>query len=66
MTARDLEGMFFVVAGGAGALATFVYLTVFDGPHPQSFLGWCWEVITNAGMAMFWPIYWPLRLLFGF
>lgn len=55
-----------VLAYNAVALATFVYLTFFDG---FGYNGWNWLIAipVNAFLSEIWPIYWSiLRPIFGY
>lgn len=57
---RFLAGLYL-----AGAVATFVYLTAFDG---YTYTAWNWLIAlpVNAALSAMWPIYWAaLRPLFG-
>jgi len=48
-----------------GDIATFIYLTVFDG-YVYTAWNWLVAVPANAFLAQIWPIYWlVLRPLFG-
>lgn len=47
------------------ALATFVFLTFFDG-YPYNWWNWLVAVPVNFFLSAIWPIYWMiLRPLFG-
>lgn len=61
---RKIQEFAYFIVIAAGSLATFVYLTFFDGERPTTVLGWLYRCIEAGGMTLIWPIYWPVRLLF--
>lgn len=42
-----------------GNLATFVYLTFFDGYNYNAW-NWMIAIIVNEFLAMIWPVYWAI------
>lgn len=52
-------GRFLVPVYSAGSLATFVYLTFFDG-YTYSSWNWIVAIPVNAFLGAIWPIYWGL------
>lgn len=53
------------IAWQLGSLATFIYLTFFDG-YGYNWWNWIIAIPVNLLLAEIWPIYWlVLRPLFG-
>ncbi len=48
----------------AGQIATFVFLTFFDG-YIYNWWNWLIACAANAFLSAIWPIYWALRLAMG-
>ncbi len=52
-------GLIVLIVWQTGSLATFVYLTFFDG-YNYNWWNWIFVIPANGILAEIWPIYWGL------
>lgn len=65
----DWGSLAFAIIYQVGAIATWVFLTFFDGKGYEEWWQWVIAAGLNAAISEFWPVYWivfrPIMWAFG-